>query len=603
MFSDGVRRHTSPVTTPKKRISASQASHSLDYSNNTITPFPHSTYTQSCATNPTHTPPFVAPATLRLDTWRRELRGDPDADYLLAGIETGFRIVDSVGPPSPAECDNYRSATNDHQAVEKQILNELAEGRYMILDHKPPLISALGAITKPDGSIRIIHDCSRPDGSSLNSYVEEMHTVSYESVKSAVNLMTKNCYLAKVDLKSAYRSVLLDPSMLQYTGFKWKFTGDNEFTYMCDKCLCFGSRKAPAIFTMLSQAVKRMMAKRGVDVVVYLDDFLIVSDSYRDCLQSVNILISLLRDLGFAISWPKVEGPSQCLTFLGIEINTVSQTLALPQNKVDALLSQLAQFNTLKRASRKQLQQLAGKLSWASHVVSGGRTYLQRVFDALRPLKRPQHKVKLNAEIKADVLWWIHCLNVFNTKSFVTKNARTHHVFTDACAEGAGMVTDYDWAYVNFSKDVPWLYAHHINVKETMATIFSLYRWAPLFANSVVVIHTDNITTRAALNKGACRTPVLMPFLRSVFWLSMWFNFEIKCVHIKGTDNFIADACSRLHSWGHMLYWYSLISNGSPFSCKQFAVGSRAHVSASACSHILQQVRPRIPWLRNATER
>jgi hypothetical protein len=45
------------------------------------------------------------------------------------------------------------------------------------------------------------------------------------------------------------------------------------------------------------------------------------------------ILMITLRELGFNISWNKIEGPSQSLTCLGIVINTCSLSLAMPVKK------------------------------------------------------------------------------------------------------------------------------------------------------------------------------------------------------------------------------------------------------------------------------
>ena len=50
----------------------------------------------------------------------------------------------------------------------KQVLSEISEGNYVICDSKPDLITPLGAIPKPAGGVRLIHDCSRPAGNSLN---------------------------------------------------------------------------------------------------------------------------------------------------------------------------------------------------------------------------------------------------------------------------------------------------------------------------------------------------------------------------------------------------------------------------------------------------
>ena len=56
---------------------------------------------------------------------------------------------------SPAYQPNYKSATcaATRPLVEKQIREEIAHGNYVKVRHKPAIVSAMGAIPKPDGGI------------------------------------------------------------------------------------------------------------------------------------------------------------------------------------------------------------------------------------------------------------------------------------------------------------------------------------------------------------------------------------------------------------------------------------------------------------------
>lgn len=56
--------------------------------------------------------------------------------------------------------------------------------------------------------------------------------------------------------------------------------------YLKDTKLPFGAKLSPGIFHRLTQAVRRMMARRGFNLlVVYLDDFLIISNSNKNVLR------------------------------------------------------------------------------------------------------------------------------------------------------------------------------------------------------------------------------------------------------------------------------------------------------------------------------
>jgi hypothetical protein len=252
-----------------------------------------------------------------------------------------------------------RSALASHDAVENQILEDIKEGRYIVVKDKPTIISALGAIPKPDGGIRRIHDASQPAGSALNDYTSLESTIKYQSVKDAVSLITKDSWTAKVDLKSAYCSVHIKPSHMDYTGLKWKFNGHKQNTYLVDLRLPFGCRLSVEVFHRLSHAIQRFMAKRNYQTIVYLDDCLVIGNSFEECQSGTLCLISLLRELGFAISYGKVEGPSQCLTFLGIEIDIVDNMLWLPASKVHDLLTILQDFRSRPRATTAPCWQIS----------------------------------------------------------------------------------------------------------------------------------------------------------------------------------------------------------------------------------------------------
>ena len=96
--------------------------------------------------------------------------------------------------------------------VQQQILSEIEEGNYVVCDHKPELISPLGAIAKPKGGIRLIHDCSRPMGNSLNDYATLESYLKFQTIDDATSMvgLQPRYFMAKVDLKYAYRSVNIE---------------------------------------------------------------------------------------------------------------------------------------------------------------------------------------------------------------------------------------------------------------------------------------------------------------------------------------------------------------------------------------------------------
>jgi len=486
---------------------------------------------------------------LNLGVWRTELADDADREFLLSGLENGFDIVDSEVQVVPVEVENHPSArpgSLNYPAIKQQVLQEISEGNYVVCDSKPDFISPLGAIPKSTGAIRLIHDCSRPLGNSLNDYATLEFSQRFQTIDDATSLVQPGYYMAKVDLKSAYRSVSISEKSQQFTGLKFVLNG--QVVYLRDTKLPFGSKLAPGIFHRLTQAVKRMMVRRGFTaVVVYLDDFFICAPTLNDCMVAMNTLVVLLRHLGFSINWDKVIDPTRCLTFLGIEIDTASMIKRLPADKLLALKVDLEVFAKRKRASKRQLQSLAGKLHWAAGVVYGGRVFVRRILDAICTLRAANHKCVLTLEMRRDIQWWKDFMRSFNGMTLIIDRGPEVIVFTDACDVGAGGYCEGDYFYCNWAVDWPETQDSHINVKELAAVVLAAQRWGPLWANKHVLVLSDNSTTVAGINRGSSRSVLLMKYLRHIFWLSAMFNFRLKAVHVPGEDNVLADRISRLH--------------------------------------------------------
>ena len=145
---------------------------------------------------------------------------------------------------------------------------------------------------------------------------------------------------------------------------KEKFGNSKHFTFLYDTKLSYGGRRVHRIFHRLNQAVKRMMKSRNFEaVVVYLNDFLVIVPTLEECTEIFSCLLSLLQQLRFEISWHKVVYLTQQLVFLGMFIDSICQTMSLPEDKLVALQAVILDFLCRRRAIKPQSQSLAGKLN------------------------------------------------------------------------------------------------------------------------------------------------------------------------------------------------------------------------------------------------
>jgi hypothetical protein len=75
----------------------------------------------------------------------------------------------------------------------------------------------------------------------------------------------------------------------------------------------------------LLKPVAAFLRKRGVRLVTYLDDILLIGSSLEETHRFTKMTISLLESLGFIINKEKSNlNPTQIITFFGFTINSVT---------------------------------------------------------------------------------------------------------------------------------------------------------------------------------------------------------------------------------------------------------------------------------------
>ena len=144
---------------------------------------------------------------LRLAAWEEELVDDFDRQFILNGIKNGFDIIDEDSCVHSVSCKKHPSARPNSPLYDKataQVIKEIENGHFVVCDKPPKIVSPMAAIPKPNGNVRLIHDCSRPVGEAVNDYCSVDWQQKFSRVDNAAAIMTEGCYFAKVDLRSAY---------------------------------------------------------------------------------------------------------------------------------------------------------------------------------------------------------------------------------------------------------------------------------------------------------------------------------------------------------------------------------------------------------------
>ena len=196
-------------------------------------------------------------------------------------------------------------------------------------------------------------DLSAPRGQSVNDGISPTAcSVEYvrldEAVRRCVRLGTETS-LVKLDVKSAYRIVPVHPADRHLSGVAWK--GE----VFVDTALPFGLRSAPIIFLAVADALLWVLLQRGVQKGVhYLDNFLFLGSPNSEAGErNRSVALETCEKLGVPVAVQKLEGPSTCLTFLGLELDTEAQKIWLSEEKLERVRGLIRLWQARKKCTKR----------------------------------------------------------------------------------------------------------------------------------------------------------------------------------------------------------------------------------------------------------
>jgi hypothetical protein len=197
--------------------------------------------------------------------------------------------------------------------------------------------------------------------------------------------------------------------------------------------LPFGASISCAIWEKFATALHWIIqqASRNAYILHYLDDFLFAGKPQsQQCMITLEEFQEICQDIGVPIAHEKTTIPATTLVFLGIEFDTIQMTMRLPQDKLFKLKSNIQACLKSKKVTLKFLQSLIGLLNFACKVVAPGRALCRRLIDLTIGIRKPHHKIKINADTKADLQVWLNFLQQYNGVTLI------HNIWTaDTCLQ------------------------------------------------------------------------------------------------------------------------------------------------------------------------
>ena len=241
------------------------------------------------------------PTPVKLHRLEPLIRGyDPAiATYLVNGFRFGFSIR-YFGDKVTCRSTNLKSAFGNPREVTDKLKKEVLSGGIIGPFDTPPFknfrISPLGLVPKKAlGEFRLIHHLSFPEGFSVNDGIpKELSSVHYATIDGAIKKISSlgaGCFLAKTDIKSAFRIIPLHPRDFDLLGLEW------ESKFHFDRCLPMGCSSSCNIFETFSTALEWIASTKlqASAVIHILDDFLFLAPSHDKCHRDLDNFIKFVR--------------------------------------------------------------------------------------------------------------------------------------------------------------------------------------------------------------------------------------------------------------------------------------------------------------------
>ena len=400
----------------------------------------------------------------------------------------------------------------------------------------------------------------------FNDMLEEW-PFRYWGLESVAETVSRGDWLASIDISRFYLRL---PAGKQLRSVQWfqdpqSFAGDTNANERISaatrrfrqlRSVAFGLKSAPAFASAVSAEAKKILESFGISVAgVYIDDFLIRAASEEECAAALRKATAILTALGIPPN-EKTQGPcapEEGITFLGVKIKTDTCSMSVTKEHRRYSVARVQQVLKRGEVSLKELESIAGILSWIAHVYVPGRPRRDALFTAMgRMKKKGLKKMMIRGELKRQLLWWLHAMQgdkVPSSTHFWDKQPEVPLMVSDAsgedgwgaCVQGMHIVGAWpeEWKQ-SAGEGAPGML-----FKELVPIVVSVLLIAPFCKGKVIAAATDNAGVAFVLNAMSCRCPWSLALLRPLADTLAKYRLGLVAGHAHRNHNTHADDLSH----------------------------------------------------------
>ena len=499
----------------------------------------------------------------------------------------------------PLVIPNPRGTLKMHEDIVDTLQKWTKTGALKLIketEPEPLMTSALILVPKGEGW-RVCYD-----GSPLTFLETGSVTCKLDDVRKVMSTIKKGDVLLKLDDKSAFHHLLLDPMSSKLAAMKW---GGSTFAY---RAAAFGIPRIPSEYQLLNSAPINYLRKLGHSILLYLDDRLIIerpeSDEEREALldgsqipRSAFAICALASALGTVIHREKSTFiPSQRLEYLGFIFDTEHETIAIPQAKWDTFKEEVSLLLAQDHIPVKALERIRGKCVHFMYVERKMRLYIREQNQAIADAETAGRGIiTLKSRLRNELKRWLDPTLVQQEVKWIETGvckihipldlARRTLVYTDASGGAGGIFIDG----LKINEPFYWskkMAPKNIYMKEAFAILVMLRKKGSLLKNRRLLIKCDNQIVCSAIYHGSKASPELNDLILAIYDIARKHNIDLRAEYVD-TKNQLADEPSRTFDYNEsVLTKEAFIELTERWGCEPTVDAFASEVNAKAKSYI-----------------
>lgn len=428
----------------------------------------------------------------------------------------------SIAPSEGIRVSPYRISPHLQSQIDKDIDHMLRLGVISKCKSSPWCLPIL-TVPKKDGSIRVCLD-----GRRLNK-VTERDSYPLPFINRILSNLKGGKYFSKIDLTSAFWQIEVDESSKNKLAFAVPNRGLFRFERMP-----FGIVNAPMTLTRLMDQVLGFDLEP--EVFVYLDDIIIVSDTFERHLELLIEIAKRFNEAGLMISAEKSIFCLKSVEFCGFIIDENGRTPN--KSKIKPILSYP------EPTTKKELKRFLGMCNWFSNHIPDMQGKLAPLNDLLKGPYKKNQPVKFNDQARA--AFEVIKKAMLSPQILSTPNYNEpFYIETDASLRSCGAVV---FQLINDQKKVIEYWSQKLSraemnysavERELLAIVLAVEKFRCYIEGTEFTIFCDNSALQF-LDR------IKSPSNRLARWALRLQPFKFNVVHKSGKDNELADALSRI---------------------------------------------------------